>query len=324
MKRTQCRLRRRWDGFSLVELLVVIAIISTLIGLLLPAVQRVREAAKRMSCANNLHQLGLAVHNYEGVYGCLPSGSRGPMNTDGTFPYGWYDPIYGTNYPWGHFGWPVPLLPFLEQANLYQQINLNVAAYAESVPFNDGSERGPAGNLANKAPANNMPAVLSCPSAHRVKPNNQFKDYAINYGSGVNQIFKLDGPERAPGGFDGIGWVNSQVRFSDIVDGLSSTILFIESAHFSSHNGVPADVGSNQFFWVDLNSTGYAAACDPDGTPAPPNSTTFSNRGAHSDHPRGVQAVMVDGHVAWLPNSIDFTVYQALFTRAGGEVVPSF
>jgi hypothetical protein len=309
----------------LVELLVVIALIGTLVALLLPAIQRVRETANRISCANNLHQLSLAVHAYEGIYGCLPPGSKGPRNADGTFPHLWADPIYGPTFPWGHFGWPALLLPYLEQDNLYRTIHFSVPAFAESLPFNDGTDRGPAGDRANAFAANNMPRVFVCPSAHRVKPRWQYKDYAINYGTGFarNSIIQ-DGPETALVPLDGIGWVNSEIQFKDITDGLSSTILFIESANFSSHNGVPADVGSNPFFWVDLNAPGYAASADPDGTPAPPNVTTFSNRGAHSDHPMGVQAAMVDGHVIWIPNSIDFSVYQALFTRSGGEVIPGF
>jgi hypothetical protein len=217
------------------------------------------------------------------------------------------------------------LLPYLEQDDLYQSINFSVPAFAASIPFSDGTDRGPAGSPVNAFAANNMPKVFSCPSAHRAKPRAEFKDYAISYGSGTDRTFiSQDGPERTLVPLDGVAWVNSEVQFKDITDGLSSTILFIESANFSSHNGVPADQGSNPFFWIDLNAPGYAASCDPDGTPAPPNATTFSNRGAHSDHPMGVQAALVDGHVVWIPNSIDFAVYQALFTRAGGEVIPGF
>src|SRR5262249_51784532 len=149
------------------------------------------------------------------------------------------------------------------------------------------------------------------------KPDTQFKDYGINFGTGTAY------PERAYGGTNGVAWVNSKVRLSEITDGTSSTFLLLEFAHFSAHGLVPPGLGTNQFFWVDQNSQGYVASTDLDGTPAPPNTTTSNNRGAHSDHPAGIQTAMVDGHVAWVPNSIDYMVYKAMFTRAGGEVVPA-
>jgi prepilin-type N-terminal cleavage/methylation domain-containing protein len=103
--------RRR--GFTLIELLVVIAIIAILIGLLLPAVQKVREAAARAQCQNNLKQISLGAHNFESSYGYLPAGLYGaPPGTD-----------YGTGDFWQYqyFGTFVPLLPYIEQDNLYRQ-----------------------------------------------------------------------------------------------------------------------------------------------------------------------------------------------------------
>jgi type II secretory pathway pseudopilin PulG len=303
----------------LIELLVVIAIIAVLIGLLMPAVQKVREAGNRAACANNLHQLAIAVLNYENTSRRLPPGSFGPMLGNGSFPDGWCDPVGGCGVPWGHFGWPAAILPYVEQENLYRKINFDVPAYAESIPEQGWGppERGPAGNEANREAANNMPKVFVCPSAHRVKPPSQFKDYGINHGTGACC------PERTQEHMDGVAFVNSRVRLADIKDGTSNTFLFLEFAHFGNHSWVPPEWGTNQFFWVHHVSQGYVTCAEYDGTPTPPNSTTWNHRGAHSDHPGGVQTVMVDGHLLWISNHIDFRTYRAMFTRAGGEVVSS-
>jgi prepilin-type N-terminal cleavage/methylation domain-containing protein/prepilin-type processing-associated H-X9-DG protein len=299
----------RRPAFTLIELLVVIAIIAVLIGLLLPAVQKVREAASRTQCRNNLHQLVIAAHAYHDARGCLPSGSSGP-GTDNNFPSGWGDPWYGNSLPYGHFSWAALILPYLEGDNVFQAINFSVPAYVDSLYEWNGSnaaQRGPAGNAANATAAASQPKVFVCPAVNRVQPANTYKDYAINGGTGACC------PERTSQGMNGIAYVNSKIRMEQITDGTSNTLLFAEKAHNTNQSWIPTGYGCNPFFFVHHPSEGYFT------TEAPPNYSGFNTRAPEGPHNGGIQAVMADGSVAWISDSITFSVFQAMSTRSGGE-----
>jgi prepilin-type N-terminal cleavage/methylation domain-containing protein len=327
---------KRRSAFTLVELLVVIAIIGVLIALLLPAVQAAREAARRGQCANNLKQITLGAMTYEASYKALPPGSfgryssRNDSNVMGAYSFAapWRDPQRNT--PWGHFGWTAAILPFVEQPGLYAELDFNVPAFAEAIwEHNNGNQaltaivnRGPAvaGLTANRRACMSQPPLFVCPSAHRVAPMTEQKDYGINGGTDkrmTNISQTACCVERASKNFDGVAWMNSFLKLNEVRDGTSNTVIFEEFAHWSNHSWCPREKGCNQFIWVHHASQGYVIAN------VPPNVTIFNRRGAFSDHPSGVQATMVDGHLVWFSNHMDFTVYQKLHSRSRSETIPN-
>lgn len=274
-------------GFTLVELLVVIAIIGILVGLLLPAVQAAREAARRASCVNNLMQLGLAVHHFDFNMEHLPAGvidATGPIR----------------NEPLGqHVSWIVQILPQIEEANAYRKFDITAGAYA----------------AANQAVRQHNIALLGCPSDPMVHRGEE-----IAHSSYVGCYHSTEAPIDANN--NGLLFLNSKIRFADILDGSSHTLLLGEGP-----------IAKDSLGWVSgtratlRNSSGIH---NPDYFSANASATVIQDNievdSLHvgsfgSSHTGGANFVLADGAVSFLSQNIDPQTLERLGNRADGELV---
>jgi prepilin-type N-terminal cleavage/methylation domain-containing protein/prepilin-type processing-associated H-X9-DG protein len=280
-------------GFTLIELLVVIAIIGVLIGLLVPAVQKVRAAAARLQCLNNLLQVGLALQNYHDTARAFPPGYISNYDAAGN----------DTGPGWG---WASLILPHMEQQNLYagirfdQPIESTVNSSARVMPIKSyvcPADGAPPTWAATRYNAAGIPVAKVCDMA------------SANYVG----VFGVTEP-----GVDGEGvfYRNSRVRIADIADGTSLTIVVGERAQLlGPATWVGAVTGAELFPYNSSNMVlGHTGASN--GPVAPVEVNNFSSR-----HAGGVQFLFADGHVQFLGSSVSQAVYQALSTRAGGEPV---
>ncbi len=337
--------RERRAGFTLIELLVVIAIIGVLVALLLPAVQAAREASRRAQCTNNLRQIGLAIHNYEGVYGVLPGIGSTPK---------------------GCFSVQSKLLPFLEQQSLQDVINFDHDLYL-----------GPAGavylNPVQLTAATTLVSVFLCPSdgshdqlytSYQIgREGDAFAggNYVACSGTGTGTTYDLRSAT------DGLFYFGSAKRLAELRDGTSQTMVFSETlmgsevnttgprpedhrvqlgwpsglrfgssgAGFSGVvNPVLADLAASCTNWQGSRGSAwivgrplfsvFSAYQTPNGAvPDIAGQMHMGFYGARSNHSGGVNVLFCDGHVQFVKDSISQETWRAIATRAGREIVSS-
>lgn len=306
------------SGFTLIELLVVIAIIGVLVGLLLPAVQQAREAARRSSCSNNMKQIGLGIHTFADA------------NPE-TFPVGWIGEyenpeIHGDEGE--GWGFSTRLLPYIEQNNLYNLIDFDQAVGSANAtvrttvisafrcPSDTGSDSFNPGLDGGSNDEEDAPDVTAGPTQYtRTNYVGNFGSEHIAHddGGGVSGPGH-DGDEASEGNgifFAGLEGNKNAVKFRDVRDGLSKTIAVGER-----------DSRMGGSMWIGMAEGLSASMSRVVGV----GEHVFNSGGAHfedfySRHPGGVSFVFADGHVAFLSDGMSDDIFQALCTRAGGEVV---
>jgi prepilin-type N-terminal cleavage/methylation domain-containing protein len=291
---------RNRRAFTLIELLVVIAIIAILVGLLLPAVQKAREAANLTTCRNNLKQIGLAMHAYH--------------DARGSFPVGYYDPTLWPQLDNGPgWGWGAYLLPYLEQDNLYNQINFKLDV----------------GDPANAI-------IRTTPLKSFICPSDITNPIFTVTDGGSNSWDMAQGSYVACNGNDGVDDFTTPphtgafmraikgFRVADITDGLSNT-LFVgdRTARLSYSTWVGGPTGALNPFLLSPGNFGAEVTllmCHA-GVTGPNTPGVFDADSTMSPHLTGVPFLFGDGSVHFLSNSIDIVTWMALATRAGNESI---
>ncbi|MCA9081363.1 MAG: DUF1559 domain-containing protein [Planctomycetaceae bacterium] len=320
--------RSRQRAFTLIELLVVIAIIAILIALLLPAVQQAREAARRSQCKNNLKQIALAMHNYHETHSTFPFGSiANGMNNHG-----------GNLGNPGAMSWMPLLLPFIDQAPLYNQ----VSPYFET----RASSAMPSDLMNSIIPPLMCPSDPYSPKVTTVHgggdpPPDKNDGFCGNYlGNSGSQKLSESGNQSKNA--NGMFYYLSRVRFRDVIDGTSNTVMFGECKVVPETTTAHRD-WRGRYWRADHNSSLFSTELPPNtsandicrtceapttgfGLPGCTGSGTTGDQVMYtrSYHTGGVQVALADGSCRFVSENVDTNTWRAVGTRNGGETIGEF
>ena len=330
-------------GFTLIELLVVIAIIAILIALLVPAVQKVREAAARTQCSNNLKQLGLGVLSYEGAYKKFPPAGRS---------YGWcYDnaaaPTPGTKdvNTLNQNGW-LEVLPYIEQGSLQSKFDLTKATGAQVTQYcctyNNGSypvapslSGGDPSTNGNGAAAGTLPPVFVCPSDPVAAPgrtlsgtvygpsaaNGALVGFRINYDFSVSSDYRCNSWRLYEGINRHIFGENSDAKMSHVTDGTSNTFMVAETLVSNANGTCPVWAYRG---WVQVGVTTDPGINIWANSGATIGTVVSWDRNFASRHAAGAHACFADGSVRFISDSLDSTTLARLGRMADGNPTPNY
>lgn len=309
-------------AFTLIELLVVIAIIAVLIALLLPAVQQAREAARKVSCRNNLKQIGLALHNYHDVYRVFPKGG-----------YGGYLTTANASLPaaqaYRTLSWGAAILPQLEQGNLATQIDTS-KWYLDAGNISAGQVALPV----YLCPSSPNPDAMRANGDEPTGPKFARTDYGGNFGERGIRCHPSTNCQNNYGSGSGTASYRGMfpllsapvVSIRDVTDGTTNTI-FVGEAPDGVHS---VWIGHKNVFdqSAPINSR-YSSSTSWSSCQVPPSSPNLGRicdfgQEFHSYHPGGSQFLLVDGSARFISENIDFLLLAALLSRSGGEVVAGF
>jgi len=317
-------LNRSRRGFTLIELLVVIAIIAVLVGLLLPAVQKVRESAARAKCQNNLHNLAIALHAYHDTNNQLPPGAQGLMNPPSNS--GTTTVVKGTS-------WLVLILPQVEQAPLYAQYNfgqdyssannLNVAIQRVPIYYCPSGSKDASGNTQTEVASNGVASNTThyygimgpSGSSRYLQPNTNYPQGSQSGSLPDNSAYSLLG--MLPYYDNTFPAQKGIVQLTDVLDGASNTLMVGEMSYTLPIGATPIYVS-----WTRGNNNGAGAAKNilyPINSQTPFNGTNFNDLNMGSNHTGGANFALGDGSVRFIKQNINMDTYKGLSTIAGRE-----